>query len=154
MKLLTRTLFRSHALFKLVLAGVLLWIFSACSGPKIVKVNVQGAPQMNHKQACVIYIYQLSNATNFMETTTDTFWKERTKAFQMDLIGEEKKIKLYPGETRDLELNISDKTKFIGAAADFYEPNKEGWRKVYDLTSKVPKTLTVLIKYDSIEITY
>ena len=154
MRICTHTLFKSHSIFGLLLASVLLFLFSACSGPKTVKVSVQGAMEMNQKQVCVIYIYQLSNDTSFMQATADSFWKEGAKDFEKDLVKEAIKIQLFPGEARDYELNISEETKFIGAAADFYRPKKEGWRKVFSLASKVPKIITVLIKHDTIEITY
>ena len=154
MRTFTYMSYKSHFIFGLLLACVLLFSFSACSGPKTVKVSVQGAVEMNQKQVCVIYIYQLSNDTNFMQATPESFWIEGTKDFVKDLVEDEIKIKLFPGETKDIELNISEKTKYIGAAADFYRPKKEGWRKVFDLTSKVPKVITVFIKHDSIEISY
>lgn len=47
------------------------------------------------------------------------------------LIGTPWKKTVYPNERKQFELEVADKTKFIGVAANLRNPDSEKWRALY-----------------------
>ena len=96
----------------------------------------------------VVHIYQLSSDTNFNRTVVESFWQDDTSILGDDLVKPKIEILLAPGEIRRMKLKLSDEIKFIGIAADFRKPDKNGWRKVYPIDSNRAKNILINIASD------
>lgn len=126
--------------------------FMACSsGPKQLQVSIQGTQEMNNRKACVIYVYLLKTDTNFLNTTNLSFWQDETEPFADDIIAK-RRYQLVPGDTKTESLKLTDETNFIGAIADFNEPDREGWRRIYPIVKDTPDQIYVIIGYNRVEI--
>ena len=134
-----------------MIAGLL--IFSGCSSVKQMNINIQGMPEMNNGNAVVVYICQLSNEKGFMQATYESFWQGDDKPFQDEVIKGTNK-RLFPNASIPEMINIDSETKFIGIAADFFDPDEEAWRRIYPLTSKPPKQIVIIVGINKIDIQY
>jgi len=135
-----------------MIAGLL--VLSGCSSVKQMNVNMQGMPEMNNGgHAVVVYICQLKNDKGFLQATYESFWHDGDKPFQKEVTKETTK-KLFPKETITEVLEIESETKFIGIAADFFDPDKEAWRKIYPLSSGRSKQIVIIVGFNKIEIQY
>ncbi len=141
----------SKLIKKTVWLILLIW-FSACSsGPKQLMLNIQGSLEMNNRKACVIYVYLLKTDTTFMNTTSLSFWQQENEPFSDDIITK-RRYQLVPGDTKAESLPLSDEANFIGAVADFNDPDKEGWRQVFSLDMKTGDEIYIIVGYNRIEI--
>ena len=126
--------------------------FTACSsGPKQIQVSIQGTQEMNNRKACVIYVYLLKTDTNFLNTTNLSFWQDETEPFADDIIAK-RRYQLVPGDTKTESLKLTDETNFIGAIADFNEPDREGWRRILPIVKETPDQIYVIVGYNRVEI--
>jgi type VI secretion system VasD/TssJ family lipoprotein len=84
----------------------------------------------------VIRIYQLRTDVNFRRATLEAFWNDDRAVLDKDLVGDAIEIVLYPEENMKLEeITIQDETVFLGAAANFYDPDINQWRYLFDVSS-------------------
>jgi type VI secretion system VasD/TssJ family lipoprotein len=134
------------------LSLTLLSIISSCGSAGIVHVNVAGNDKMNEGYEAFICLYPLKNATNFEHVPVESFWKDGEKAFADDVVGSRIDFMLMPGDNRWKEVQVSKDTKYIGIAVDFRNPDKTGWRLVYDVTVKRPKEILLTVVNNRIEI--
>jgi type VI secretion system VasD/TssJ family lipoprotein len=97
-----------------------------------IEVTTAGQPDMNSGgNAAVVQVYQLSGEGNFGDLSFQSFWqKEGTIA---KLIDSPARRTIYPGEQERFELEVAGNTKFIGVAANFRNPDSEGWRALYSV---------------------
>ncbi|MFC1853446.1 type VI secretion system lipoprotein TssJ [candidate division CSSED10-310 bacterium] len=105
--------------------------------------------------AVVVRIYQLQNDANFQRATLQSFWQEE-RADEQVLGGELVKkleILLHPEESRQQKIEISDETLFIGAAANFFSPDKDGWRQIIPVEKYRGKQVWFIIESNKIKIT-
>jgi type VI secretion system VasD/TssJ family lipoprotein len=140
---------------KMIRKGVwfwlLIWLSSCASGPKQLMINIQGTQEMNNRKACVIYVYLLKTDTNFLSTTSLSFWQQESEPFSDDIIAK-RRYQLVPGDTKTEGLMLTDETNFIGAVADFNDPDKEGWRRVLPIDKNTGKEIYIVVDYNRIEI--
>lgn len=128
-----------------------LLILSGCSSVKQIEINIQGMPEMNRGHAVVVYICQLKNDRGFLQATYESFWREGDKPFQEEVTKETTK-KLFPKEIIIEPFNIESETKFIGVAADFFDPDEKAWRQIYPLSSGRSKQIVIIVAENKIEI--
>jgi len=82
----------------------------------------------------VVRIYLLKTDVNFQRATLEAFWRNDRETLGADIIGEPIEIMLHPSETRKLKkLKINKEVFYLGAAADFYQPDKNQWKYLYNL---------------------
>ncbi len=141
----TKTFLRGIWLLGLILLS------SCSSGRKQVMINIQGAPEMNNRKACVIYVYLLKTDTNFLSTTSLSFWQQESEPFSDDIVTK-RRYQLVPSDTKTESLMLTDEVNFIGAVADFNDPDKEGWRRVLPIDKNTGKEIYIVVGYNRIEI--
>ncbi len=109
-------------------------LLSACSHH--MNVTVKSGEELNNGgNPVVVRLYLLKTDVNFQKTTLEAFWKNDKEALGSDLIGEPIELMLHPNESRKLKkIKITKETVFIGAAADFYQPDKNQWKYLYDIS--------------------
>lgn len=113
-----------------LLLGVLLW--SGCSSS--IEVIMSGTSDMNNGgNAARVRIYELSGENNFMNTPISAFWRDDEGALGSELVTSPRTETLYPDETKTIEIELADKTTFIGIAADLRNPEQEQWRAIYSV---------------------
>jgi type VI secretion system VasD/TssJ family lipoprotein len=130
------------ALFYFV--GLIIWGCASHQG-----LAIKGSDDQNSGgHPVVIHIYQLSSDTNFNRAVVESFWQDDTNILGDDLVKPKIEILLAPGEIKRLKLKLSDEIKFIGIAADFRNPDKNGWRKVYPIDSNRAKNILINVASD------
>ena len=125
---------------------VFIFIFGCASHQGIALKGT--AEQNSGGHPVVIHIYQLSSDTNFNRAVVESFWQDDTNILGDDLVKPKIEILLAPGEIKRVKLKLSDEIKFIGIAADFRKPDKNGWRKVYPLDSNRAKNILINVAAD------
>ena len=134
-----------------VLGGSLVAVTACSSGPKMLQVNIQGTQDMNNRRSCVVYVYLLKTNTSFLSTTNQSYWEDEQEAFADDIVAK-RRYQLVPGETKAEGLKLTDEVNFIGAIADFVDPDREGWRRILPLPKKKPDQVFIIVDHNSIEI--
>jgi len=125
-------------------------IILGCSISRQLNIKISGDENLNGGGYAVeVCIFQLKNDTNFLLATIESFWQDY-KDFASDLVEPPIKIMLKPEEKKPLKFSISNETKFIGAAANFYSPDKKGWRQVYPISSKHREEILVFVGYSDL----
>lgn len=115
-----------------------------------IEVGVSGQSNMNDGgAAAVVQIYELSGEGNFMEASFSSFWQE-DGALGGILIRSRRET-LYPNETKQFELELAEETKFIGIAANFRNPEQDGWRDLYPV-DEVGDRLSVTVQSNRISV--
>lgn len=115
-----------------------------------VEVSLLGQPDMNDGgNAAVVRIYELSGEGSFMDASFRAFWQEEG-AVGGSLIRSREEL-IYPDETQRFELELSEETKFIGVAANFRNPEQDGWRDLYPV-DEVGDQLSVTVHSNRISV--
>lgn len=138
---------RATARCLVVLAAVLLW--SACgSAPPV--VVLQGGPELNAGgNAATVRVYQLTNDTNFLNTTIEAFWRDDAGALADELVSSESFV-LYPDQSETFELDLSDETRYVGVAVDLRQPDRDRWRAVYPVDDLAKRQVVVTVGSDAL----
>jgi len=122
-------------------------VISGCASHQ--GLAIKGSAEQNSGgHPVVVHIYQLNSDTNFNRAVVESFWQNDSNILGDDLVKPKIEILLAPGEIRRMKLKLSDEIKFIGVAADFREPDKNGWRKVYPLDSNRSKNILINVASD------
>ena len=131
---------RRTRLCTLVIPVALFLLLPGCGGSQMtislkgdkLSLNTCGR---NEVHPVSIFVYQLKNDTGFRHSTSESFWRDDVKAIGREDLLDKRQITVHPGESVRLALDINKATKYLGVAADFCKPDKEGWRYVYTLES-------------------
>lgn len=116
------------------------------------EVMMRGQTDMNSGgNAAVVQVYELSGKGSFMDISPQTFWKGNG-ALSGVLVGSPHRNTLFPNETKTFELELADKTKFIGVAANLRDPDSEEWRALYPV-KEVGDQLSVTVHSNRISVT-
>ena len=123
-----------RTIFGLVAASVCLLFLVTCSNN--LGVVVRSTPSVNNGgNPVVVRVYQLKSAGSFQRATVESFWGKERATLGADLLGDPVELVLHPGETRKIKgIEINDGTLFIGAAADFYQPDVTEWKSIIDVS--------------------
>jgi type VI secretion system VasD/TssJ family lipoprotein len=130
----------------------LLSLINCSSGPKQIQLDIQGTADMNNRKACVIYVYQLRTDSGFMNASSFDFWQENNEPFSEDIVGPRRRYQLVPGQAVPDSLTLTDETDYIGAVADFSDPDKEGWRRVFPVSKNTSDKVTIIVEHNTIRI--
>jgi len=122
-------------------------------GPVRVDVLVRTPADLNSGHAVVFRVYPLRNDVKFREATTETFWQNDEKALDKDLLGTKFEFTLYPNTTKVLNMKVAPETKFLGFAADFYNPDASRWHQVITLAAARSKNTIVDVGKDFLSVT-
>jgi type VI secretion system VasD/TssJ family lipoprotein len=96
-----------------------------------IEVRTEGQADMNSGgNAAVVQVYELSGEGNFRDLSFRSFWQQ-DGSLGGTLIGTPWKKTVYPNDRKRFELEVADKTKFIGVAANLRNPDSEKWRALY-----------------------
>jgi len=133
---------------KSVLIASLIFLFFSCAAKEI-NTTVHADYDANRGHAVAVQIYQLKSDSAFRLLPVEAFFQGEDKRLQADTV-EKIPFTIIPGETKPILIKISEETRYIGAAANFNKPNKEGWREVISLDSKRPKEIWVVIQANRI----
>jgi len=110
-------------------------------------VVVRSTPDLNNGgNPVVVRVYQLKSAGSFQRATVETFWGKERSTLGSDLLGDPIEIVLHPNETRTLKgIELNDETAFIGAAADFYQPDVDQWKSIIDVATMESDQLVLAV---------
>lgn len=134
-----------------ILPFLFLSLFSCSS--KIKFITLEATQDLNKGgNACYVCIYQLRNDMDFKRTPVESFWNQGEKAFEADIVDKPVCETLIPGDEAYIDITISDETNFIGVAADFRDPDKERWRQVYEIPSKKPTEIRIIVGSNTVTI--
>ena len=115
---------------------------------------VSGTTDLNNGgNPVVIRLYQLNSEVNFNRVTLEKFWENDQAILDNELIGNPVEVVLYPEEEIILkEVEIKDETRYFAAAANFYNPNLNYWRDIYDLSTDNIDVLLIAVGKDKVSI--
>ena len=104
-----------------------------------VTVRVQGDSLMNfvneRPNAAVVRVYQLTSRANFDRASRAAIWRDDTTALGAELVSRNE-LTLFPKTQESVKIDLKKATRFVAIAADFYNPEGEGWRVVYPAHSR------------------
>jgi len=144
-----------HIGYKLlfIISSVIIISLTGCSHK--VAIYVQAANDLNNGgNPVVVRLYQLTTDMNFKSETSESFWRSNQISFQRDIVGETKEIILHPREVLKLEkIKINKNANFLAVAADFYQPDKDQWQYIYDVSKYKSKKLLLAVRKNSLVIT-
>ena len=101
----------------------------------------------------IVRIYQLGNDTKFLNADFETFWQDDESALAEEMIvGTRQQISLYPEQPVIHELEVGEETRFIGFAANLYNPDGERWRQLYPVDRLKKAEVTVWIRENQLVI--
>jgi type VI secretion system protein VasD len=134
-------------------------VLAACvsvgSKPKVdtVKVQITAAGDVNpttdgRPSSLVLRIYQLKADTKFTAAEFFDLFEKQDEILAGELVASQE-LNLGPGETRELELEVSSEAKHIGVIAAYRDIRNAQWRAVADAPTKGLKNL---VKKDAIMI--
>jgi type VI secretion system VasD/TssJ family lipoprotein len=125
---------------------------SACALPPI-KFGLRGTPDQNNGGYAVqISVYQLKKDTNFIREPLESFWQEKGKGFESDLVAPPVDIILAPNDAKTILIPIFAETEFIGIAADFRKPDLQGWRHILPLPARGLRELLIQVGKNGLRI--
>lgn len=134
-----------------LLVAFAMFMVAACGGgPRPLVLNVVGTPDLNSTDAetsgnaVVVQIFELTNETNFRDVTLETFWRGNVEALGAELVNS-RQLLLYPNTNQTVEITPEEQTQFIGVAADFRQPDREQWRRLYPVEELRGQSVTVEI---------
>ena len=140
----------SSIFFPAILLLSFLLLVSGCSHN--LHVTVKSNEELNNGgNPVVVRIYLLKTDVNFQRSTLEAFWKNDRETLGGDIIGEPVEIMLHPSETRKLKkIKLDKEAIFIGAAADFYQPDKNQWKYLYNLSQHKGDDVTLAVGKDKL----
>ena len=103
-----------------------------------VTVSVQADSRMNvvndRANAAVIRVYELTSRANFDRASRAALWRDDSAALGGELVAK-RELTLLPDAQESLKIGLKKPTRFVAVAADFYDPDGDGWRAVYPAKS-------------------
>jgi len=103
-----------------------------------VTVSVQADSRMNvvndRANAAVIRVYELTSRANFDRASRAALWRDDSAALGGELVAK-RELTLLPDAKESLKIGLKKPTRFVAVAADFYDPDGDGWRAVYPAKS-------------------
>ena len=136
----------------LVLGGWAVICHLGCAMPPV-QLGLRGtADQNNGGYAVQVFVYQLKKDTNFVREPLESFWREKGKAFESDLVAPPIDVILAPGEPKVVPVPLYAETVFIGVAADFRKPNLQDWRQIISVPGRGIRELAILVGRDGLKI--
>jgi len=134
----------------IVLGLIFIGTFS-CSKQITLDLVVRGTKDLNNGgNSVVVWIFQLSADNEFMRATVESYKKQGNDLFINTLTKSPKEIVLHPEDIKTPVLNISEETEFIGILADFRNPDRQGWRQLFEIDKNPPKKLKVTIGFNKV----
>jgi type VI secretion system VasD/TssJ family lipoprotein len=125
---------------------------SGCVMPPL-QLGLRGtADQNNGGYAVQVYVYQLKKDTNFIREPLESFWQDKGKAFESDLVAPPVDVVLAPNDSKILPIPLYSETVFIGVAADFRKPNLQDWRQVFPVPARGLRELVILVGRNGLRI--
>ena len=128
----------------LLVAALALLTLPACGWIRrdpSVTVRVQGDARMNfvndRPNAAVVRIYKHASRANFDRASRAALWQDDSAALGGELLAR-REVTLLPEAQEALELELRKGARFVAVAADFYNPDGDGWRVVYPASPKKP----------------
>jgi type VI secretion system VasD/TssJ family lipoprotein len=147
-----RKLTSSGILF-LILAAFAAVSQSGCSNVPPIRIALTGTQDMTvGGSAVLVCIYQLKKNASFIRVPPDSFWQEKGKSFQSDISAPPMEIMLAPGDYRTFLVQPNPQTVYIGAAADFRNPNLKNWRQIYPVPYRTVRGLRITVDKDGLRI--
>jgi type VI secretion system VasD/TssJ family lipoprotein len=130
-----------------------LFLFNFSCSSKIKFITLEATQDLNKGgNACYVCIYQLRNDMDFKRTPVESFWNQEEKAFEADIVDKPVCETLIPGDEAYIDITILEETNFIGVAADFREPDQERWREVFEIPSKKPTEIRIIVGSNTVRI--
>jgi len=124
----------------------------SCS--KNIQLFLQSFTNSNEGQSVVVRIYLLKSEINFQRMTFDSFWKGNNQVLAGDMVGEEIEIILHPEEKINLDkIKILKDAKFLAVAGNFYQPDINQWKYLFDLSQMKGDHLTIGVGKNKLIIT-
>lgn len=120
------------------------------SGP--LEVSIRGQDDMNGGNAARVRIYQLAGETSFRNTPLSSFWRNDEQALGRELLSAPHEIQLFPNDETTVELEVAEKTQYIGIAADLRDPDRDQWRVIRPLDELRGETVTVTVGMDRVQL--
>ncbi|UCF63196.1 MAG: type VI secretion system lipoprotein TssJ [bacterium] len=129
---------------------ILFLVLSSCS--HYLNVTAKSNEELNNGgNPVVVRIYLLKTDVNFQRATLEAFWRNDRESLGADIVGEPIEIMLHPSETRKLKkLKLNKEVFYIGAAADFYQPDKNQWKYLYNLAQLKGDDLVLAVGKDKL----
>lgn len=122
-----------------------------CAGERPIQIGIYGKDDMNNGYAVAIKIYQLKSDATFLRLPIDEFFRGDESALRDDILYKTQET-IIPGERKPIPMKILEGARYVGAVANFFKPDGEGWRKVYPLDSNRPEEIWIIIQANSLEI--
>jgi type VI secretion system VasD/TssJ family lipoprotein len=116
--------------------------------PPLVVTAVGGENLNSGGNAAVLRIYQLAGDANFRRAPVQQFWQNDEQALGAELVGTKREVLLFPGSSEVVQIDLDDATEFVAVAADFREPDQEGWRAIYPADEVRGSAVAVLVGED------
>ena len=88
---------------------------------------------MNNGNAANVVFYQLTNNANFQRAPIETFWKNDRQTLADELVGNRQQVFLYPGQAKQVELDLKKQTRYLGVAANLRQPEPGQWRRSFPI---------------------
>lgn len=131
-----------------------LFLLTAYGCSRQMQISVVSSNDVNNGgNPVVVRIYQLKSDVNFQRASIEAFWSDDTGTLGGDLIGDPIEVTMRPDETRRLQsVDIEDDAVYLAAAADFYRPDQNRWRHIFDITEYKGKEVFVLVGNNRIAI--
>ena len=119
-----------------------------CSRTKQLSFTFQGDSQMNNGgHFAIVRIYQLYNDTNFLNSEFEAFWLNDEAVLAEEIIvGTRQQISLYPNKPIEHTLVVDKEARFIGFAANLYEPDGDRWRQLYSVDQLEKEGVTIQVR--------
>lgn len=105
----------------------------------------------NGGNPAVVKIYQLGGEGNFKSTPLSAFWRDDRGALGNELVTAPRKVTVYPDESERIELELAEKTKYIGIAANLRKPEREKWRSVHSIEG-MGDQISVTVETNKVEV--
>lgn len=139
-----------NAIYQFVLASI--FVFGLVTCAHNIGVVVRSTSDLNNGgNPVVVRVYQLKSAGSFQRATIETFWGKERALLGSDLLGDPIELVLHPNETRTLKgIELNDEAAFIGAAADFYQPDVDQWKSLIDVTTLKSDRLVLAVGKDGL----
>jgi len=134
------SLTRRSMVFLLALLSV------SCKGP--VEITVRGADDMNEGNAVTVVYFQLTSDATFKNASAASFWENNNAVLANDLAATAQKLVLYPGREEQIEVAPAKNAGFLGFAANYRNPDPQGWRVIYSAEEIKGKTVRLTVARD------
>ena len=138
-------MFKPFSLFLLCLFGI---ASVGCNKTTYLAFTVQGDSQMNNGgHFAIVRVYQLANDTKFSNSEFEAFWQNDEALLAEEMIpGTKQQFSIYPGQPIPHNMEVMDGARFIGFAANLYEPDGDQWRKLYPVELLEESGVTIWIR--------